>query len=137
MPRGYAYGDFVRYPDSRGFVIIGGFDGSYTKYPSNILNYDEDRNTFEYLPGKLEIPRCQFVAALVNHSSDCWLCFIEHFLNMSFNITRDGFEIKYIIKNKWKIYLTFMSHVLLSAYISRSTSVSTLDILLIFMYCRK
>ena len=71
MPRGYAYGDFVRFPDSRGFVIIGGFDGSYTKYPSNIIHYNEERNTFEYLTGKLEIPRFQFAAALVSHRLDC------------------------------------------------------------------
>ena len=36
-----------------------------------------------------------------------------------------------------KYTFDFMSHLLISVYMSRSTSVATLDILLISMYCRK
>ena len=82
MPKGYGYEDFVKYPDSRGFITIGGFDGSYTKCPSNIIHYDEERNIFEYLPAKLDIPRSQFVAALVSYKSDCWWCLIEYFFEL-------------------------------------------------------
>ena len=71
MPRGYAYGGFVRYPDDRGFLIIGGFDGSYTDYRSDILRYDEIGNIFEYLPEKLSTARYQFAAMLVNVTDYC------------------------------------------------------------------
>ena len=64
LPRGYQFGSCVNYPDSRGFLVIGGMNNSYNIVP-DIMRYDPELNEFEYLPVELNTPRTDFGAVLI------------------------------------------------------------------------
>ena len=74
LPRMFYMGGYVEYPDERGFVLIGGEDltnfGRKSKYFSDLMQYNQTTNHFDYLPKRLNIARSRFGALLVNTSSE-------------------------------------------------------------------
>ena len=68
--RGFRFGGYINYPENNGFILIGGKDEK-DNYRTDMMWYNDDKNTFEFLPGNLATARGDFGVALHESTDDC------------------------------------------------------------------
>lgn len=69
LPRGFAMGGYIS-DEYHSLIIVGGLDEHGVETDS-IIEYRADLNIFEYIPGKLNIPRYAFSASTVYSNENC------------------------------------------------------------------
>ena len=70
LPRDFSAGGYVTYPDERGFILVGG-STIFAELKDDILRYNMELNSFEVLPGKLQIGREYFASMLIETENPC------------------------------------------------------------------
>merc|ERR1711963_1241083 len=64
LPRGFYLGGYTQNSYTDDFILIGGWDGS--AYPTNLLKYDQENNSFDILDNLLSVGRSRFGTIIVD-----------------------------------------------------------------------
>ena len=73
LPRGFQYGGYVS-DENHSLLLISGID-EHGNIRDDIMQYNQTKNIFETLPGKIEKRRTYFTSSAIETDEDCWLIF--------------------------------------------------------------